>query len=485
MNQLTGKAILKRTSDIRPLLFWGFLIMLFGVGLLVRIFCSMGELWFDELWSLNMIFPLKTPLQIFTELHHENNHHLISLWIWICGDGKEPWLYRLPSILAGMGAMVIAVRIAIRQSQATAVIAGFFFSLSYLSIFYSSEARGYAIACFMALVAYDALELFLQQRRWHHGVIYGLAIITGILGNLTYVSIALACGAWSCAVLLWKERCKKSILQFALLHTLPVTASCILWLVDIRWLINGGGPKVGIWSILCGTFSYILGLPGDFFLGGVIVTAATLLTGWQIIRMCMAGDLRWVFFATTLYIAPTILFAATGRVHVYPRYFLPNVFCLYLLAALAAGSLWAMTSTGSRRLLLLSLAAWVVGNSVLFCNLIKTGRGHYREALEFIAANSSTTRPFIGSTNDVRSKLLFGYYSRHLPEAKRPVLVTTKELAKIKPEWILATISPYEQTVPQREIQIVQGAKYQLIKQFSSVNLSGFEANVYRNTNRQ
>lgn len=182
---------------------WGVLAVVLGLGLALRITGSMGELWLDELWSLTLVMPLKSAGEVFTGIHQDNNHHLMSLWMWICGPNREWWVYRVPSILAGMGAAVAAIRIGLRQSRATAMIAGVLVSLSYLGVFYSSEARGYAIACCMALVAYDSLELYLRDRKWLSGEVYGLAIVLGMTGNLSYVSVAIALGLWSAAVLIF------------------------------------------------------------------------------------------------------------------------------------------------------------------------------------------------------------------------------------------------------------------------------------------
>lgn len=127
------------------------------LGLTLRVGGSTGELWLDEIWSLALAAQLKSASQIFT-IHHDNNHYLISLWMLFCGVRKAWWLYRVPSILAGMGAALAAIRIGWRQSRETAFVAGLLISLSYLAVFYSSEARGYAIACCMALVGYDCME---------------------------------------------------------------------------------------------------------------------------------------------------------------------------------------------------------------------------------------------------------------------------------------------------------------------------------------
>src|ERR1035438_5022787 len=177
--------------------FWIALSAVIFLGFVLRVGGSAGELWRGELWSLSLVAPLTSGSQVFTAIHHENNHYLISLWMWTLGPDRDWWMYRVPSILAGMGAVWAAIRIGLRQSRATALVAAVLVSLSYLAVFYSSEARGYAIACCMALVGYDCMENYLRVRTWPYAAGYGLAVVIGMLGNLSYVSVAVALGLWS------------------------------------------------------------------------------------------------------------------------------------------------------------------------------------------------------------------------------------------------------------------------------------------------
>ena len=454
------------------------------LGLALRVGGSTGELWMDEIWSLAIAAQLKSASQVFT-IHHENNHYLISLWMLVCGTRKAWWVYRVPSILAGMGATLAAIRIGGRQSRATAFVAGLLMSLSYLAVFYSSEARGYAIACCMALVGYDCMESYLRDRIWRNSAGYCLAVVVGTLGSLTYVSVAVALGVWSMTVMLWQERTRKSAIQFVVLNAAPVALMVALWLVDIRKMISAPAPQVGIWAVLCETISYTFGLPGSFRLGSALVVVVFCFIAWQIVIMARHADMRWTFFLTGLIVAPAALIAWTGRQVLYPRYFLVNVYLLYLLAALAVGKLWDAHAKRTRWLIGGALAAWTLGNLLLSVQLWDVGRGHYKDALEFIAGNTRAEAAQrgaarIGSTEDFRTGVLVWYYARYLPAAERPVVVEVNSLAQVRPEWLLSTISPYEMPDLPPRIITAPGLQYVLVKQFPSVQLSGFTAGVYR-----
>lgn len=124
-----------RTSGSDPRWFWIALGAVLLLGLTLRLAGSTGELWLDEFWSLMLVTHLSSASQVFTGIHFENNHYLISLWMWICGADKDWWVYRVPSIFAGMAAALAAIRIGLRKLRATAFVAGLLVSLSYLAVF--------------------------------------------------------------------------------------------------------------------------------------------------------------------------------------------------------------------------------------------------------------------------------------------------------------------------------------------------------------
>jgi hypothetical protein len=472
----------KTVSTRQAKSFWLALALIFAFGLMLRIQGSRGEMWLDEVWSLMLIAPLKSAAQIFTTIHHDNNHYLVSLWMFLWGPNRSWWLYRVPSILAGMGAVFTAIRIGLRRSQATALVAGLMFSLAYLAVFYSSEARGYAIACWMALVAFDALELYASERSWRAAAQYQFALVVGMLGNLSYVNALIASTAWAAALLLFRERTPRSRLQFLALHAPAFAILGALWLIDVRKMQTGSGPLLALWVVIRETLNYTLGLDAGSRWGNVLIIAALAFVIWQIGRFAHRRDLQWVFFATALMVAPAVVLFATGRGYPFPRHFLIQVYLFYLLLALAMGDGWERSGARARLLLGGALAAWVMANAHMSIELARIGRGHYKQALEYIAAHTSSPPARIGSLQDFRSEMLVGYYQRYLPPSSSPQLILEGSVERLRPEWLLSTISPYEwPSLPER-IKMGPVLEYALVKEFPSVRLSGFPAGVYRRT---
>src|SRR5678815_3319816 len=64
------------------------------VGAVLRIWAARGELWLDEIWSFRVVHLLSGPAGILTGLHHDNNHHLNSLYLYFLPETTHWMLYR-------------------------------------------------------------------------------------------------------------------------------------------------------------------------------------------------------------------------------------------------------------------------------------------------------------------------------------------------------------------------------------------------------
>jgi hypothetical protein len=447
-------------------------------GAVLRLAASMGELWFDEIWNLAFILPVKSAWGVFTEYDHENNHHLISLWMWLCGDKASWWTYRVPSILSGVLGIVVAMRIGLRQSQATAVVAGILFSISYLMVVYSSEARGYGIACCMALVAYDCLEANLTRGTWKSAAGYGLAVVLGMMGSLSFISIAGALGIWaSCE--LYRQQGIKCLPRLIGLQLGPVTALGVFWMVSLRHVTRGVGPDVWLWSIMGETASYVMGLPGYTALGLLLLPGILAFVVWEVNRLRKAGDSRWVVFACGIVVLPALVLMGTGRIYVFPRYFLVNIALLMLMGALVLGRLWDEGQSTRKLCVAAGLAGWALGNGMLDANLCRVGRGHFLDALKFVVNSSNGSNVSIGSVQDSRLQLLTLFYERYLPPQNRPILVQVSDVSTERPPWIISTISHYEGVSLPEQLRPDVGLTYTLVRGFPAIKLSGFEFGVY------
>ena len=92
---------------------------LLALATVIRVFGALNDLWLDEVWSLKWVGAITAPWQVFTGIHHDNNHYLMTLWMYLLGPWQRFWIvYRIPSIAAGIGTVALAGQIARRWGQA-------------------------------------------------------------------------------------------------------------------------------------------------------------------------------------------------------------------------------------------------------------------------------------------------------------------------------------------------------------------------------
>ena len=158
-------------------------------GLALRLAAARGGLWTDEAWSMINAQAARDPVGVFLRINHDNNHHLISLWLQAVGVHASPMLARAPAILAGTLAIPVAALLFVRRSPVAAVAAAALFALSPIMVTYGSEARGYAPMVLAALLML-CLALGAIEGRGRHATpwLIALAAILGMLSNLTMLA---------------------------------------------------------------------------------------------------------------------------------------------------------------------------------------------------------------------------------------------------------------------------------------------------------
>ena len=56
-------------------------LLVLSAGL--RLLAARGDLWLDELWSLSFARQMTSPLDVWTAIHHDNNHPLNTLYLFV------------------------------------------------------------------------------------------------------------------------------------------------------------------------------------------------------------------------------------------------------------------------------------------------------------------------------------------------------------------------------------------------------------------
>ena len=94
----------------------------------------------------------------------------------------------------------------------------------------------------------------------------------------------------------------------------------------------------------------------------------------------------------------------------YERYFYLNLVYFLILSSYLAGRLVARGGIG-RWLAVAGLAALVGGNMALAADFLRVGRGHYLEALEYVADQSTGGTHLAGDDDFDNTSRTSGFYS--------------------------------------------------------------------------
>lgn len=147
------------------------------IGALVRIPWLGAPLRYDE--AVTFIYFAAPPWYVaLSNYAAANNHVLHTILVHVVTRvlGDQPWILRLPALLAGL-AVIPMTYLVVRQLYHTqaALLAAGLVSSSSLFVEYSASARGYTLWCLLFLIAM-ALGIFLRTHRF----MFGWAVLAAV-----------------------------------------------------------------------------------------------------------------------------------------------------------------------------------------------------------------------------------------------------------------------------------------------------------------
>jgi len=375
-----------------------------------------------------------------------------------------------------------------RRSWLEGCIAVILTSWSYLLIHFGTEARGYSLAIFFALLAWYALQLFEQRRSWTWMIVFWSAAVLGFLAHLEFIVCFAGLFAWA----LWRfdrnrPKRRQGVLDLFALFIVPVVLLLVFYFVAIRGMEVGGGPTYQLWPLLIKTSSYMLGGPASGDVAGIVALLAVTAICMALIYLILDRDDRWIFYAAVI-VAPLALITIQRPEQLYVRYFIVSVaFSVVLLASGCA----ALLRRGLAGVVLALLAVFVTANAVKTVNLLRFGRGQYLAALRFMEKHSSGREVLITSDHDFRNGILVNYYKRYLD---RPDHMQYVEAAKLKEEYVRTSggslgaewliLHRFDLRGQAERVTDSYGNSYQLVSIYRYSDLSGWNWLLDHNLNR-
>jgi hypothetical protein len=342
------------------------------------------------------------------------------LWMWLVGQNASALMYRVPSVLASIGTVALAGFTGERRSWLEGCIAVTLTSWSYLLIHYGTEARGYSLTIFFALLAWYALQQFEERRSWIWTIVFWSAVILGFLAQLEFVFCFAGLVAWA----LWRfvryrSKSRQVVLDLFALFTVPGVLILVFYFIAIRGMEVGGGPGYQLAPLLIKTASYMFGGPASGAAAGIVALLGVAAICVVLVYLMLERDDRWIFYAVVI-VTPLALIAIQQ-----PRQFLAVLNVRYFMISVAPS--FVLLSSGCAALLrrkvaglgmgLTRLAIFVAGNAVNTVNLLRFDRGQYLAGLRFMETHSNSREVVTTSDHHFRNRMLVTYYKRYL---KRP-----------------------------------------------------------------
>jgi hypothetical protein len=247
----------------------------------------------------------------------------------------------------------------------------------------------------------------------------------------------------------------------------PAAVLYALWMESVRPMRLGGGPQIGVRGAVFEYVTQFTGAPPALATVAALVAVVIVLAAiWGRRRHGEA----WLYIGVLA--APVILIALREPRFLYGRYFLIcTPFVLVLMARWMATwrSRWAYVAG------VMVVAACLAGQVRLTTIFAQHGRGHHREALDYVIAQSDVAEVVevgSGQPHDFRDRTLVRFHGRRRARPVRYVGFGHQP----PPRWLV--YSSDDGMAP--DLLFIDDARYVRDRDFPFAGLSGTPWHVYR-----
>jgi hypothetical protein len=393
---------------------WAFVII--STAVVLRVAGAWNDLWFDEIMSIELANQISRWWGVFDEFKYDNNHYLMTFWLYALGTGHSALAYRGPSILAGAFAIPVTFWAVKPYGKTPQCVAAILMAFSYVHIHYSSEARGYALQILFAVAAFGFLDRYHRTPAATNAIGFGVCSSLALLSHLLTINFLLACGFWAVSFQGKQtiSRCQQWQ-RIAACLWLPLTTGAFLYAVNVHSLRFGGGPRLNTLLVTSSAWSLVVGVatPGTLRIAtGVIALAISAFALWKLAAVKLAdqgASESWKFFLVLLFIIPVArLFIPNGLL--FARYFLLQIVFALILLSIVAGQM--SIRPAGRRLVWVCVAMFVLLNVSESLHLASVGRGSYRQALQSMRDQSQNGLTAVAFSNRILNEPVVNYFLR-------------------------------------------------------------------------
>jgi mannosyltransferase len=206
---------------------------------------SNQSFWIDEVYSVfTATVPFDQVDSYSTEVSNSLPTYFLILGLFVQGSNSDiEWLARLPSALAGALSVPVFIGVVYcwRRHTGTALLAGLLLAVNPLHIWYSQEARAYALMLFFGLLTILFLELALFSGRSEWLTFYLFSALIAATLHYTALEIIGLCIVWHVLYLFRQGIPIIRIIKQLLVH-LPIGIG-VLMLMFIKLNPSAGGYR--------------------------------------------------------------------------------------------------------------------------------------------------------------------------------------------------------------------------------------------------
>lgn len=450
-------------------------------GIILRFVGASTQLWLDEIWSLKLVSTIKSPVDLFFTVYSNNNHPLNSLYMYLVGGSASFFSYRIPSLIAGLLSIPLIAAVARRHGRVTSKIGLLLFSISYVTVLYGSEARGYSTMSFFTLLAFWLHDQYLREASVGKAMLFWLCCALGLLSHYTFLFFFLALLGWSGIML---GTSAAGIRKWMTLHLVPCLFSAFIFAIHIRHLEPGTGTVHSYLDTIVNSLAMPFGGP-ELSPNSIAGTAVSLFVALFVLACIVrelaalrhGGDRIWIFYSLVIVILPLASLAVLEPHVVYLRYF----YCSIIFSLIVfASALSRMIGQGRVFASAVIVVLIVAGNVTHLGSFAMYGRGSYIEALSHMAELSDGSEIVITGNQDYRNLMLIEFYADRIrPDVRLKYVPDSTDATGEVPTWYLFQNEDRYFSAP-ATLQSAAGKKYSLSAHYSHGPLSGAELDIYR-----
>ena len=428
---------------------WPFILsaaVILLVSAVLRFLGAQGDLWLDEIWTLNIVSSMDHAYLIFWGPYLDNNHFLNTFYIYLVGTLSSAGVLRGLAIATGIASVVGAGLIGLRRSRREALINMLLFGLSYALVHYASEARGYGPMILFILLGFYWLDAEICAARKSHRFLFAGAVVLGFLSHPIFVAIIASFGFWFFFDRLRSTRKLRCSLDGCVEFFLPAVVLFGGLFISMAFAMSKhgiafggrppeGGEHFGLPFELGRLFQYEFGVPLSVPLLLVAITVLVV-SAIAIAWLMRRGDSRAWFYLATVLLVPAALFVIRTPIAVQPRYLILTSVPVLLLTGQCLA--WATrTNLVARAVAGVFLGLFVLGNSVHLNSFLEFGRGSYSSAVQLMEQNTAGQIMTVGGTSRFRTLTLLDYYNGRSSGDAQIHYIEQEHWGDCAPQWLI------------------------------------------------